>query len=391
MNDIELLAAARPGVDDLDADTKARLFATIIDQQASGINERHARLFVEEEVAPVLLVTPHQRRKQHRSLALSAAAACVVAGGILVGVLYKSGIDTPQRITPAASPSTASSTSSTSDSVVVSNLPTTTGVATPSVQYRVGLAIFPAALVERSPEWERLVGRGIEAEIGKCMASKGFRYTPRPDGPIVVLPVIKDADYRSKYGYGDAPSPSTDAAWNTWMLQDNQPGFHAALSGSDPNAQIGGCQDVAYKAIYPPDGIAVSSDNDTYNKAAVSWFAANGVSGKTLENPNPVLAEALKDWSACMATKGVTATNPNALTVPERPAAAPWTAPPAEIALALQDWDCQESTGYINRWYGTLQTLTAQFATSQAVLIDSIHTWQNEVAARATAAIKAAP
>ena len=101
MNDIELLITARPGVGDLDAVTKARLFATIIDQHPSVDTQRDRRLLVDG-----------------RRSVLIAAAACVVAGGITVGVLYDSGNDTPQRITPAASPYTANSTSSVLDSVV---------------------------------------------------------------------------------------------------------------------------------------------------------------------------------------------------------------------------------------------------------------------------------
>jgi hypothetical protein len=363
----------------------------VIDQLAAYF----AWLQTQLDAPPVVAANPFTSRQRHQRTRLITTSALVVAAAGLLCVVVVSRVSRhsgASLITPNTQFSTAPTNAGAATTTEVQSTPSGAQSTTTAVPVLSGLveseAIFPEDLIAAPPGYQALVHRGVQAAVLSCMTDAGFKYRVAPDDPIgTPKPHILDATYRQQYGYGYPPTPSADDPYWAWLrAEDAVAGFHAALYGSDPNAQMGGCTKTAYFQIYFPDGVAVAPRNDEFNIARNDWFRSTLTPGAVAQNPT--LAAAAMNWSSCMSEHGITATTPDELAVTmnnKRPINTPPTS--NEIETALTDWNCQHSTDFLARWYGTVQASTRQFAQEHADLINSINTWTEAVGVRSQAAI----
>lgn len=337
----------------------------------------------------VSMEPPQDRYRRSRLVAVGALLTAAATLLVVVMVNRPGPQDHPTLATPSTDPRTSTPESTAPQSTSTSPTTTSPTVSTVASGLVITEAIFPVDLIADSPQYANVVHRGLKAAMRSCMAAAGFDYRMAPDDPWALKPHILDETYRQAYGYGDLPSPPVDGAYESWLqAQDSVPGFHAALYGSDPNAQMGGCETTAYFRIYAPDGVAVAPRNSEFLTANNQWDMSTRTSPAIADDP--ALAAAANDWSACMSQHGITAPTPDELAITmtkQRPINTP--ASPQEIATALTDWTCEQSTDFVNRWYGTFQQLTRQFASDHAELISSIQAWKDAVAARSELAIDA--
>ena len=258
------------------------------------------------------------------------------------------------------------------------------------------LAIDPNELVAQTPEQSSTLSHGIGVAIRACMAKAGFDYHLQKVFVAPTVPRILNEAWRRQYGYGFPRMDTSDPAWDAWIATaQKDPAFMRALLGPDPNAQMGGCTEVAYSQIYPPNKVAVSPQNDAFLQALKAFIIRTyGPAEQRLTKVlDPELEAARAAWSTCMKAVGVDAYLPGELKskmLGARPSLRDDEGvTQAEITVALQDWQCEVSTGFLQHWYGRLQQLTAAFATEQADIVAEIRQWNTDATARAQRVIDA--
>ncbi len=391
-DDLELFASWRPDVDTVDDAAFEELRASIF---GAGADLRG--FTASPSALPVLVHLAHDQGRPRWRLVLASAVA---AAAVVVVGLVAARADHTRPSTGATSsavpPTVASSQPAgpTSTASSPSTAPDTTASTTPPVAYRPGLPVSPQDLIKTSQEWDLLVWQGLEAAAATCVAEHGLHYVRRPDPlPRTEIPYgPHDAEYRSTYGYGMPAGPrDTDQRWSAFYQQLKNPAINDLIIGTG-DAQAGTCQARAYREIYPPDGSAAAPGQATLNQVQGDVFP------RTLDN-QPSFVAVTQAWSQCMTTNGYTYGTPvdaeNATTaerVRQHPDEPQMELPPTadEVATALTDWQCQQSTGYADIYWGTLQTLTATVANTKADTITAIKSWQADVAARAHQAIDTA-
>ena len=163
-----------------------------------------------------------------------------------------------------------------------------------------------------------------------------------------------------QYGFGQPPQPAEpDRSEFTAQLDD--PAWSTAWQGTDREGD--GCSGEAIATVFPPDGVPSGPARDAFTQALNSWRREVEATSFT--------ADATADWAICMTALGYSAATPSEVAstmLAERPEAAAGPSP-SELFVALDEWSCQRSTGYVDRVYGYLQQSTEQFATANASVI----------------------
>ncbi|UZN02075.1 hypothetical protein [Cellulomonas sp. S1-8] len=237
--------------------------------------------------------------------------------------------------------------------------------------------------------------RRVEEIVATCMAEEGFEYTPAEPMTGAVnsddMPEWDSKEYAVQYGYGATTSDELygggedyvdpNADYIASMSEGEQTAFYEALYGispevdpeADPEAEVeynweeAGCQGRASHEVYEQDQIwedpAVQDLMDEMNTEYENLA------------DDPALREAQEEWAACIAEAGfdfatpdeaqqsiydevnvlweaVAPTDPEAEVDPEAPMAEPDPAAMAELkekelALAAADYECKESSGYL--------------------------------------------
>jgi hypothetical protein len=324
-----------------------------------------------------------------------------VAAGVIVALAVGTTMWFATRPTPTAPTLTAASSTelsvSGSSTTSTTSSPGTTAV-DPAVAAATlpDLAFDPNELIAQTSEQTVTLTRGIGIAIRTCMAKAGFDYHPPKVFPPPTYPRIKDEAWRSTYGYGYPRQDTSDPTWDAWITEaQKDPAFMRALLQRDPDGHAGGCTNSAYLRIYPPKGYAVSPQNDTF-LAALRSFLENlygPVDQRLSHARDPELETARSAWAACMKAAGIDAVYPGGLASQmlrtRTSSREDEGVTREEITVALQDWTCETSTGFLQHWYGRLQQLTAQFAQEHADVIRQIRQWNADATARAQQAIDA--
>lgn len=269
-----------------------------------------------------------------------------------------------------------------------------------------------------SPEEMTAQERKVQEAVAACMAAEGFKYLPFVPSAPEATTVFNDFGTRAfaeKYGYGISTF-STDPAPTVQQTDPNQPlvdamsdsereAYYAALYGAPVTAMESGSADpITMTASPAPEdqgcfgqvqpgiyGPAASPDefSDLFNRMSELYEKTNG---------DPSVAQALDRWRACMADAGhpdltsvddpmrqisdrmnqFFSSTPGASPAPATPGATEDLDPPSytgpnpddpaliqlktdEIALAVTDFDCRESSGYRAAFDAASLTLQEQF------------------------------
>ena len=352
------------------------------------VNQRSERL-------PVVFGSV-RRVEQTSRRPVAVAAGLIVAAAVAVTSWL---ISRPEpAATTVSAASTVAATVPPTSSPVTSSPSTTSDSSAPAATSLPDLPIDPNELVAQTPEQSSTLSHGIGVAIRTCMAKAGFDYHLQKVFVFPAAPRILDEAWRRQYGYGFPRIDTSDPAWDTWITTaQKDPAFMPALQGPDPNAQMGGCTEVAYSQIYPPNKVAVSPQNETFNKELAAFIIrtygpADQRFTKVLD---PEMENARLAWSTCMKVVGVDAVYPGELEsklLNARPSLRDDEGvTQAEITVALQDWQCEVSTGFLQHWYGRLQQLTAAFASEHADMVAEIRQWNTDATARAQRVIDANP
>jgi hypothetical protein len=387
IDEIKVFAACRPELPEVDDDVFEAIRVAVFGESSfAGVRPAH-------DAAGTLLIldtlTTPTRPSNRRWLIATSCAAAVIAA--IAGVATVRGLGDPISVrgsdasVPAVTESTSTTTSPENDTTSVRS----TTLPLPSVVYRPNEPVSPQELVTPTPEWQLLVHRGIEAVIDRCVAEHGLRYTHRPD-PLPQPTFVngpRDGNYRALYGYGIPAGPKdTDERWAPFTAQLQNPTLNDLIMGS------GNCQGRAYNEIYPPNGAAVAPANVSFNEATVAGDAEMA--------SDTVIAQTAAAWAGCMNSNGYHYTSPADAEMSsslDRDAKSPGQSTmdqkptTEEITIAVADWNCQQEVGYVDRLWGTMQTLTAAFVKDHGDLIADIKAWQQQVAVRAQAAIDRLP
>ena len=222
MNDIDLLTAARPHIDNLDRAGKQRLYAAITSHTTTGFADLPG-----EQSTELILVAGHDRhRATFRHFAIARAAALVVVGIVGVGGLVALTRATPaakdQPDSPSAAPTVLSTTTvladALQDQILADGVVTDTEL---TAAQNATVACIEAGGFNAyygGPDGHQLVSSAPEAKtdqlnavVATCQASNWSRAAIR-------------------YAYGHLPSDvDVEAVW-TCMRDEGL----VAASGTDP-------------------------------------------------------------------------------------------------------------------------------------------------------------
>ncbi|MDX3224164.1 hypothetical protein [Streptomyces sp. ME19-01-6] len=272
----------------------------------------------------------------------SSGSRAVTLGTVLLLIALTASCSTGERAADGASAQSANNQ--------VSNAPSRV----PETGLAKGLALpLEAYMLDYSDGIQ--IERGQQRLAVACMARLGFSYAPPQPGlhpPASAndsnMPRrygITDRQEAQKWGYHVPPRGAQDAPSSTPMSKAE----HEALTGSPdaprPGASPGGgkngipkggCMGEARRKL---DADFTNTMADRLNKESFD---------KTLQDPAVKAVE--KRWSACMKDKGYTAGDPYDVTDVNKPAAGP-TPSKKEIAVALADIDCKDSTGLVGKMF----------------------------------------
>lgn len=259
--------------------------------------------------------------------------------------------------------------------------------------------------------------RKVQESVVACMAAEGFEYRPY----VMTAPsstAYPDADTRAfaeKYGYGIStfatdPDPTVqptdpNQAIVEAMSDAEREAYEAALYGAPvyaiesgaaeptamptPDPEDLGCFGKAQQEIYGAGQVWTNEFDDLFNRMSELYEKVDD---------DPAVAQALDRWTACMADAGhpgLASVNDPIQQISDRmnefwsatPGASPGPVPtdmtgnvdepsytgpdpddPAliqlradEIAMAVADFDCRESSGYRTAFDATSLTLQEQF------------------------------
>lgn len=331
-------------------------------------------------------------RHRSRYWAIGGAAAATVVGIVAIATIRPGN----QEVPSAASPSPVSGLAETPAQVTTA--PTSVEAAAP-VAYVPGKPTSPAGLLVFPDGLDQTIHDAQQALISECMASAGFDYQPGPPPPTQPdRPDVWDEAYRRAHGYGFEPFVDIDdAAMDSFNKQQEDPAWRAAWSGS--SAEGDGCTGAATQAVQEPYDEAANMASQQFAEASFAWTQTQigDLSDEPIENyANPTLDHAVDAWAACMAEQGYAATDPTNLasdTRDNRPEG-DWSfnnPPPSEVDIALDDWTCQQDTGFVDRFFGTLQASVEELAVQNSASIEQMNAATQATFDRASAVLERDP
>ncbi|MFE6287970.1 hypothetical protein [Streptomyces sp. NPDC057877] len=200
--------------------------------------------------------------------------------------------------------------------------------------------------------------RRLESE---CMAEYGLKVTFPPAG-MNPPPNDNDANMERRYGitdraaaekYGYGLPEALQRQQRTELPALTQPQVEV-LSGrtslNPADTRAAPARDSYNGKEIPEDGCAGRAD-DTLGTRSLDLTLVSELDGQSLvrSQATPKVRAALADWSACMKDKGYTVDVPyNAIDLAPRAGDTPSK---EEIAVAVADIDCKESTGLVKIWF----------------------------------------
>jgi len=329
-------------------------------------------------------------RHRSRHWAIGGAAAATVVGMVAIATIRPGIQEEPSSASASSVPELAQTPAE------VTAAPTSAAAGAAPVAYVPGKPTSPFELLVFPDELDQTIHDAQEALISECMASAGFDYQPGPPPPMQPdRPDVWDEAYRRAHGYGFEPFVDIDsAAMDSFIEQQEDPAWRAALSGT--SAEGDGCTGAAIQAVQEPYDEAVNMARQQFNEASSAWNQTelgNVVEDLNANYANPTLAHAVDDWAVCMIEKGYAATKPSNLasdTRRNRPEG-DWSfnnPPPSEVDIALDDWRCQEDTGFVDRFFGTLQASVEEFAVQNSATIGQMNAATQALFDRALAVLE---
>ncbi|MFF1612285.1 hypothetical protein ACFVYA_31285 [Amycolatopsis sp. NPDC058278] len=199
---------------------------------------------------------------------------------------------------------------------------------------------LPLDRSQLTPAEELQVIKARNILIERCLANHGLRFTFPPVDPVrdATKPRrhgLVDAGEAAAYGYRD-PAVFRPRAANQ---QSPPPDVIAAITGRGDRRDVrpGGCAGEADRILVP----------DANPGQEPTSF---GLSQQSYEitRTTPPVTEAAAAWSRCMAEAGFRYPDPQAAI--GDPAFSTGRASAHEIAVAIRDVRCKDSTGYVRTW-----------------------------------------
>jgi hypothetical protein len=237
------------------------------------------------------------------------------------------------------------------------------------------------------PEGDRLHHLIIQDQLERCMSDRGFEYhqtpfttNPTAPGPVIVPPLptedaVRDAGYAALGDAGtnpqppstvDATPPTTDpelieaTALNEALAEDDA--WALALYGDE--TKVGTCIAEAFNFVAERVGTEAEARYSAYTDDVAALI-------NPIMTPTGPLPEAIESWRDCMGVGGGEFGNPfdAAANYFQQSGGEP---SPEEIATALDDLRCRQSSGFRDAYRDTIATNITIFRIENQIRLEDL-------------------